>query len=46
MMEEEDPELSVAALSLLKKKESSTYTVKDLMANILRSQIKDKIFNE
>ena len=46
MMEEEDPELSVVALSLLKKKESSTYTAKDLMANILRSQIKDKIFNE
>ena len=45
-MEEEDPELSVVALSLLKKKESSTYTAKDLMANILRSQIKDKIFNE
>ena len=45
-MEEEDPELSVAALSLLKKKESSKYTPMDLMANIIRSQIKDKIFNE
>ena len=37
MMEEEDPELSVVALNLLKKKESSSYTAKELMANILRS---------
>ena len=41
MMEDEDNELSVAALSLIKKKESSTYTPLDLMSNIMRSRIKD-----
>ena len=46
MMEDEDNELSVAALSLIKKKESSTYTPLDLMSNIMRSRIKDQIFNE
>ena len=41
MMEDEDNELSVAALSLIKKKEPSTYTPLDLMSNIMRSRIKD-----
>ena len=46
MLQEEDQELSVQALNLLKKKESTTYTAKDLMANMIRSKIKDQIFNE
>ena len=46
MLLDEDTELSTTALMLLKRKESKLFTPKDLMARIMRSKVKDSIFNE
>ena len=39
-------ELSTQALSMLKRKPSKLFTPVDLIARIMRSKVKDGIFNE